>query len=508
MLATKIPETDIKAIDEAMNNAASAFIKYKKVLPEQKAIFLETIAGEIEALGDALINTASKETNLPAARLTGERARTTMQLRMFAEMVREGSWVEASIDTAIPDRSPLPKPDIRKMMIPLGPVVVFGAGNFPFAYSTAGGDTASALAAGCSVVVKAHPAHSQTSELVYKAIKTAIEKCNMPSGVFQHVQGAGFETGKALVQHPATAAVGFTGSFTGGKALYDYAHERKIPIPVFSEMGSINPVIFFPDTIEKNTESLAKMYAGSITLGMGQFCTNPGLMIAVESNALNLFLKNLSDEVAKVVPAKMLHEGIQKGYIERMQKALSQKGVELVNQSLHKSNGMEARPDDLAGQALPTIATVNGETFLKNSYLHEEVFGPYSLMVKCKNIDQLKEVWQSVTGQLTTSLMGTDKDFNDHEELIETAQGVAGRIVFNNPPTGVEVCPSMVHGGPFPASTDSRFTAVGINAVKRWVRPVCFQDCPEFLLPEELKNANPKKIWRLVNNHSGNGEVE
>jgi 2,5-dioxopentanoate dehydrogenase len=499
MLATKIPDTGINSIDEVMNNALSAFIYYKKVLPEQKAIFLETIASEIEALGDALINTASEETNLPAARLTGERSRTTMQLRMFAEMVREGGWVEASIDTALPTRTPIPKPDIRKMMIPLGPVVVFGAGNFPFAFSTAGGDTASALASGCSVVVKAHPAHSGTSELVYEAIKSAIEKCNMPSCVFQHVHGAGFETGKALVQHPATAAVGFTGSLTGGKALYDYAHERKIPIPVFSEMGSVNPVVFFQDTVEKNSESLAKMVAGSITSGMGQFCTNPGLMIAVDSNALNVFLENLSDEVVKVIPAKMLHEAISKGYSERMEKALSQKGVELVKQSPHQSNGMEA---------LPTIASVSGETFLKNSYLHEEIFGPYSLMVKCKDVNQLKEVWQSVAGQLTTSIMGTDKDFNDHAALIETAQSIAGRIVFNNAPTGVEVCPGMFHGGPFPASTDSRFTAVGINAVKRWVRPVCYQNCPEYLLPEELKNANPKKIWRLINNRHDNGDVK
>ena len=251
MLTTKTPGTAPTSINEIMLNAFDAFNEYKKVLPEQKAIFLETIANEIEALGDTLINKASEETNLPAARLTGERARTTMQLRMFATMVREGSWVEASIDTSIPDRYPVPKPDIRKMLIPLGPVIVFGASNFPFAYSTAGGDTASALAAGCSVVVKAHPAHAETSIMVYEAIKTSIEKCGMPSNVFQHVNDEGFETGKALVQHPATAAVGFTGSFSGGKALYDYAFERKNPIPVFSEMGSINPVIFFPDTLQK-----------------------------------------------------------------------------------------------------------------------------------------------------------------------------------------------------------------------------------------------------------------
>ncbi|MDQ2864310.1 MAG: aldehyde dehydrogenase (NADP(+)), partial [Bacteroidota bacterium] len=469
MLTTKNSEAAASSIDEIMLGSLSAFNEYKKVSSEQKAIFIETIAAEIEALGDVLINQASEETNLPAARLTGERGRTTMQLRMFAEMVKEGSWVEATIDSAMPDRKPAPRPDLRKLLIPLGPVIVFGASNFPFAYSTAGGDTASALAAGCSVVVKAHPAHAKTSAMVYEAIKTAIKKCNMPEHVFQHVHDEGFKTGKDLVQHPATAAVGFTGSLSGGKALYDYAFERKNPIPVFSEMGSTNPILFFPDTLEKDSEALVKMYAGSVTLGMGQFCTNPGLMLAVESSTLDTFIKNLSEEVSKFVPSKMLHEGIQNAYIEKMEKALSQKGVEVVKHDLHNSNGVKTKP---------AIASVSGETFLKNPVLHEEVFGPYSMMVKCKDADELKRVWMAVSGQLTTSLMGTDKDFKEHKDLIEEASNIAGRINFNNPPTGVEVCPSMVHGGPYPATTDSRFTAVGINSVKRWVRPVCFQNCP------------------------------
>jgi len=498
MVAEKNTETVTLSIDRIMLNSMAAFNEYKKVLPEQKATFLEVIAAEIEALGDALINQASEETNLPVPRLNGERARTTMQLRMFADMVKEGSWVDASIDASMPDRKPAPRSDLRKMLIPLGPVIVFGASNFPFAYSTAGGDTASALAAGCSVVVKAHPAHAKTSVMVYEAIKTAIKKCNMPEHVFQHVHDEGFKTGKDLVEHPATAAVGFTGSLSGGKALYDYTYERKNPIPVFSEMGSTNPILFFPDTLEKNSEELVKMFAGSITLGMGQFCTNPGLMLAVESEALNKFLEDLSLEVSKFVPSKMLHEGIQNAYIEKMEKALSQKGVEVVKHDLHNSNGIKTKP---------AIAAVNGETFLKNPILHEEVFGPYSIMVKCKDTDQLKRVWLSVSGQLTTSLMGTDRDFNEHKDLIEDASNIAGRINFNQPPTGVEVCPSMVHGGPYPATTDSRFTAVGINSVKRWVKPVCFQNCPEFLLPQELKNSNPKKIWRLVNNEHSNGDV-
>ena len=477
-------------INQVMQQAAEAFAPYKAVSPANKALFLESIADSIESLGDALIAKASEETNLPAARLTGERGRTTMQLRMFAQMLREGSWVEATIDTAVPDKNP-PKPDTRKMLFPLGPVVVFGASNFPFAYSTAGGDTASALAAGCPVVVKAHPAHLQTSIMVAGAIQKAIELTGMPVGVFQHVTDSSFEAGKSLVQHPATAAVGFTGSFTGGKALYDYEAERKNPIPVFSEMGSINPVVFLPDTLQHHAAQLAKQYAGSVTLGMGQFCTNPGLLIAVEGDGLNRFLDTLSQEINAVPPAKMLHAGIHKAYFEKMQTALKEKEVSLLSQSA-------VAPGEL--EAMPTIAVVAGNMFLKNPLLHEEVFGPYSLLVKCKDVSELKAVWTSLTGQLTTSLMGTDKDFADHQSLLEIAPSIAGRIVFNGVPTGVEVCASMVHGGPFPACTDSRFTAVGIGAVKRWVRPVCYQNCPDNLLPDALKAANPLNIWRMVNN--------
>jgi alpha-ketoglutaric semialdehyde dehydrogenase len=477
-------------INKVMQQAGEAFISYRKTSPENRAVFLETIAANIESLGDALISKASEETNLPAPRLTGERGRTTMQLRMFAQMLREGSWVDASVDTAIPDRVPA-KPDIRKMLLPMGPVVVFGASNFPFAYSTAGGDTASALAAGCPVVVKGHPAHLQTSVMVAEAIETAIKSCGMPANTFQHVSDASFEAGKALVQHETTAAVGFTGSYTGGKALYDYAAARKNPIPVFSEMGSINPVIFLPDTLDVNTESVAKNFAGSITLGMGQFCTNPGLLIAIQSDGLNRFLEILAKEIDAVVPAKMLHKGIHKAYGEKMEAALNQKGVKLLAKSSATPNGIEAQP---------SIATVEGNIFLNDPLLHEEVFGPYSLLVICKDEAELKAVWQSLAGQLTTTLMGTDKDFATHHSLLDIAPSIAGRIVFNGVPTGVDVCPSMVHGGPFPASTDSRFTAVGINAVKRWVKPVCYQSCPDGLLPDELKASNPLKIWRLVNN--------
>jgi alpha-ketoglutaric semialdehyde dehydrogenase len=479
----------IQEIDVVMKAAEKAFSLYRKVKPEEKAQFLEAIATEIESLGDALVLKASEETNLPIPRLMGERGRTTMQLRMFAAMLREGSWVDAAIDTALPGRTPLPKPDLRKMLVPLGPVIVFGASNFPLAYSTAGGDTASALAAGCPVVVKAHEAHAETSAMVFSAIQKAIVHCNMPEKVVQHVYG-GNETGKALVQHPETAAVGFTGSTGGGMALVSYSHERKVPIPVFSEMGSVNPVIFLPDTLAKNTASLASSFASSVTLSMGQFCTNPGLLMSVASGDLDNFLKQLDEEIIKVKPARMLHAGIHKAYIEKMKHALEQPGVQ-------HSNTM-AVTGEL--EALPNIAQVSGKRFLENPVLHEEIFGPYSIMVKCSDMDELKLAWKAVSGQLTTTLVGTDKDFQEHAELVDIAEQIAGRVLFNGVPTGVEVCPSMVHGGPYPATSDSRFTAVGTHSVKRWVRPVCFQGAPDYLLPEELKNSNDNKILRLVNN--------
>lgn len=485
--------SNLNQIEQVMQQASVAFETYRHTGPENKALFLEAIANNIEALGEALIQQASAETHLPAARLTGERGRTTMQLRMFAQMLREGSWVEATIDTAIPDKTPA-RPDLRKMLVPLGPVVVFGASNFPFAYSTAGGDTASALAGGCPVVVKAHPAHLETSVMVAGAIQAAIEQTGMPAHTFQHVSDASFEAGKALVQHPHTCAVGFTGSYSGGRALYDYAAARKNPIPVFSEMGSINPVVFLPDTLQKNAESLAKQYAGSITLGMGQFCTNPGILIALEGDELNSFADLLAKEIALVVPAKMLHAGIHTAYTANREKALQQKGVTVLANASAATSGIEAQA---------TVATVTGAEFLASPQLHEEVFGPYSLLVKCKNETELKAVWTSLAGQLTTTVMATDADLNNHAGLIETACSIAGRIVFNGVPTGVEVCASMVHGGPFPASTDGRFTAVGINAVKRWVRPVCYQNCPDSFLPDALKAANPLKIWRLLDNQWG-----
>ena len=479
--------TSLPEIDLVMEQSMQSFLEYKKIDPKQRAAFLERIAFEIEALGEVLIQTTQVETNLPEARLLGERGRTTMQLRMFAAMLLEGSWVEASVDHALPERVPA-KPDIRKMLVPIGSVVVFGASNFPYAYSTAGGDTASALAAGNTVVVKAHPAHLKTSQLIASAIEKAIAFCRMPTHTFQHVTASSFEIGKALVQQTNTSAVGFTGSFSGGRALYDYAAVRPRPIPVFSEMGSTNPVLLLPHALELNAETIAKQYAGSITLGVGQFCTNPGLLIGVKSGSLDTFKSTLTAAIHQVPAAKMLHQGILSAYQKNRSKALSTNGVHSLTN--------EIAPNEL--DATPIIAMVAGADFLANEHLKEEVFGPYALLIECTDMEQVKQVWKSVSGQLTTSLMGTDKDFELHPDLIEIASSIAGRVLLNGVPTGVDVCASMVHGGPFPATTDSRFTAVGINAVKRWVRPVCYQNCPDHLLPDALKESNPLAIKRMV----------
>ncbi|UXE68167.1 MAG: aldehyde dehydrogenase (NADP(+)) [Chryseotalea sp. WA131a] len=477
--------------DTILRASHTAFQQYKKVTGTDKAIFLDALAAEIEALGQPLIAKAMEETNLPEARLVGERGRTCNQLRQFAALVKEGSWVEARIDTATPDRAPLPKPDLRKMMVPLGPVVVFGASNFPFAYSTAGVDTASALAAGCSVVLKAHPAHPQTSEMVASAIAKAIAKTKIPNDVFLHVQDSSFETGKALVQHPLTKAVGFTGSFSGGKALYDYATQRSEPIPVFAEMGSINPVFIFPGALKVRSEKIAETYAASITQGVGQFCTNPGLLLGLENAELEVFKKQLSEKMKLIAPGTMLHPGIANNYSKNRAKALEQTGVQLLAES-------NERPKE--NQATSTLATVRATDFAANHLLVEEVFGPYSLLVTANTIEELKTAAAKIPGQLTATIIGEDEDLVTYVDFIDLIKEKAGRVIINGVPTGVEVCPSMHHGGPFPATTDSRFTSVGTDAIKRFVRPVSFQNFPQHLLPAELKDENPLGIWRLVNN--------
>lgn len=483
-------DATISEINNVMEAAWKAFHVYRKYSLKQRADFMRTISKEIENLGDELLIVTGRETNLPEARLRNERARTMYQLTSYADACESGEWLEARIDRAVTDKNP-PKPDIRKMLVPLGPVVVFGASNFPFAYSTAGGDTATAFAAGCPVIVKAHPAHPQTSQLVTSAILKAAEICNMPNGVFAHVHGVNFEAAKALVSHPYAKAVGFTGSYSGGKQLFDWANQRKEPIPLFAEMGSINPVFLLPEKLSSSAADIAKMYAGSITLGVGQFCTNPGLIIGIEGEVLQTFIHDLGKAIQQMPPAAMLHAGIVKAYKENKGNALLQEEVHLV---------AESAIDVKENEGLPTIATANGQAFLNNPVLHQEVFGPYSLIIRCKDKNEMIEVAKHLEGQLTSTLMATENDIKNNDELVEAVKNICGRFILNGIPTGVEVCLSMHHGGPFPATTDSRFTSVGADAIKRFARPIAFQNWPNELLPDELKDENPLEIWRTVNN--------
>jgi len=482
-----------ETINQVMEEAWNAFHIYRNQSLKQRADLMRQIAIEIENLGDLLLQTAMAETNLPEARLRVERTRTIFQLTSYAAHCESGQWLDARIDTGDANRVPA-KPDIRKMLVPLGPVVVFGASNFPFAYSTAGGDTACALAAGCPVIVKAHPAHPKTSALVASAIINAVASQGLPKGVFAHVHGASSAVGEALIKHPHTKAVGFTGSFAGGKQLFDWGNQRKEPIPVFAEMGSVNPVFLLPEKLKLSSIEIAQQLAASITLSVGQFCTNPGIMIGIKGEALDIFLNELSELIKKTIPAPMLHEGIHKNYLEKRAKALSGTLVSI-----------KAVADIEAGsnEGIPTIATCSAKTFLENPLLQEEVFGPYSLLVCCDNADEMTMIANNLSGQLTATVMATENDVTLHSTLIEQVKNICGRFIFNGVPTGVEVCLSMQHGGPFPASTDSRFTSVGADGIRRFARPIAFQNWPDELLPDELKESNPLKIWRTVNNEPG-----
>jgi len=493
----KYIDATLQEINAAMKLSWHAFTAYKKKNLKERAGFLRTIASELEKAASELIVAAQNETNLEEARLRIELKRTIFQLTSYARACEEGTWLDIRIDTANANRNP-PKPDLRKMLVPLGPVVVFGASNFPFAYSTAGGDTASALAAGCPVVVKAHPAHAHTSELVAKAVHSAAQKCGIPKEVFIHLHGASFEVGKALVQHVHTKAVGFTGSFEGGKALFDLANRRAVPIPVFAEMGSANPVFILPEKLKNDVEAIATMYAASITQSAGQFCTNPGILVAVKSDALDVFKTMLEEKISKVPPAKMLHAGIAKSFHQKRSDALSLKGVNIISTALKTASEDES---------IPTLAEVAAKAFLENRQLHKEVFGPFSLIVICDGMEDMMQVAHAIEGQLTTTLMATVEEVKNNSELVIALQNICGRFILNGVPTGVEVALSMHHGGPFPATTDSRFTAVGADAIKRFARPLCFQNWSNDLLPDELRNENALGLWRTVNNELTRAKV-
>ncbi len=469
--------------------AGKAFSVYRNKTGKEKALFLETIADEILNLGDALIARCCAETGLPEGRITSERGRTMGQLKLFAQVVREGSWVDARIENAIPDREPVPKPDIRSMLKALGPVGIFGASNFPLAFSVAGGDTASALAAGCPVVVKAHPAHPGTCELVAGAIMKAATKCSMPEGVFSMVHGKSTEVGMAIVNHPLIKAIAFTGSYKGGKALYDAAARRPEPIPVYAEMGSVNPVFILSESMVQKYEEIAAGFVGSVTLGTGQFCTNPGVLIHEKSEAADKFKHVVKEHIEKLDASTMLTRDIHIAYKKGLSRLESQQGVQVLARGKDDGNGIKGTPE---------IVSVDSGTFLNNKALQEEVFGPSSVHVEAKTKDEFVEIVKNMDGHLTTSLFATEEDLKNNSELISILEQKVGRLIVNGFPTGVEVCHAMVHGGPFPATTDSRTTSVGTRAILRFARPVSYQGFPDLMLPDELKNSNPLHIWRMV----------
>lgn len=479
-----------KEINEAISKATSAFEIYKKISFEKKAEFLDTIADEIMQL-DELVQRAHFETGLPETRITNERGRTVGQLKLFASLLREGSFVEAIIDTALPDRKPLPRSDLRRMMHPIGTVAVFAASNFPLAFSTAGGDTASALAAGCPVIVKAHSSHLGTNELVATAIINAAQKCNMPDGVFSSLIGEGSQLGQQLVKHPQIKAVGFTGSFRGGMALLKAAiNEREEPIPVYAEMSSINPVLVLPNKIKQDVDAVASQLSASITLGVGQFCTNPGLLYVLKDENTETFIQKLAEAMQQVLPATMLNQTICGAYYKERQQLLSTQGVEAV------LTGNEDK-EDYKGSASLTKTTA--KNFSENTSLQNEVFGPSSLVVLGENENDLKTTLQSLHGQLTATVIGTADDLKQFQGCIEILTSKVGRVIYNGVPTGVEVSHAMMHGGPFPATTYSHFTSVGTEAIKRFLRPVCYQDWPQEFLPDALKDENPLRIMRKLN---------
>lgn len=482
------PDATSEQIAAAAEAAQSAFHTYAQTSPELRAQFLDAIADSVHE-APALLETAAQESALPMPRLEGERARTVGQLRMFASLLREGSWVDARIDCAQPERKPLPKPDLRRMLQPLGPVAVFGASNFPLAFSVAGGDTASALAAGNPVVVKAHPAHPATSEIAAQAIRDAASRCGLPEGVFSMVHGSSPKVSVALVQHPAITAVGFTGSLKAGRALFDAAAGRPDPIPVFAEMGSLNPMFLLPDAVVQRGETIAQGLATSVTLGVGQFCTKPGLVFAVRGKELEAFKEHLSAQLNAASAGTMLHVGIARAFQE------SCSHLQAFPEFKVFANGSPSGTEREAGAM---GACVSYEDFLKRPELTEEVFGPFVLLVECPDEKSLLQAAGSLNGQLTATVHSDVPDSPLVHELMQCLSHRAGRLILNGFPTGVEVCPSMHHGGPYPSTTDARYTSVGTAAIFRFARPVSYQNFPQALLPDALKDNNPLHITRLV----------
>lgn len=480
-------------VDEACALAWAAFDPYRAAPLEQRAAFLERIAANIEALGDELIERAHAETGLPVGRLQGERGRTTGQLRLFARVVRDGLWLDARIDQPLPDRTPAPRPGLRQRHIPLGPVAVFGASNFPLAFSVAGGDTASALAAGCPVVVKAHRAHLGTSELVGRAVQDAVRESGLPEGVFSCLFGSGFTTGEALVADPRIRAVGFTGSRSGGVSLMKTAAGRPEPIPVYAEMSSINPVLIMPGALAARPQDIAKGFLASLTLGAGQFCTNPGLVFIIGGEGQDDFMAATHAALVEAPAATMLTPGIHKAYSDGVGKLAGNAAVELVGRGV--AGGLN--------QAQAHLFSVTADQLIADPDLREEVFGPSSLVVRCASVDDMRRALEGLEGQLTITIQMEGADADAVRDLLPTLERKAGRLLVNGFPTGVEVSDAMVHGGPYPSTSDGRSTSVGTLAIRRFLRPVCYQDFPEGLLPDEIADGNPLGLWRLVDGQLG-----
>ncbi|WFC60573.1 aldehyde dehydrogenase (NADP(+)) [Pseudomonas sp. REST10] len=485
-----LPYTFIQAtpeeVDAAAQAAAAAYPLYRNLSAVRRAEFLEAIADEIDALGDDFVALVTRETALPAARIQGERGRTSGQMRLFAKVLRRGDFYGARIDRAQPERQPLPRPDLRQYQIGVGPVAVFGASNFPLAFSTAGGDTASALAAGCPVVFKAHSGHMATAECVADALIRAAEKTGMPKGVFNMIFGGG--VGEILVKHPAIQAVGFTGSLKGGRALCDMAAARPQPIPVFAEMSSVNPVIVLPGALKARGATVAKELAGSVVLGCGQFCTNPGLVIGIRSAEFSEFVAGLADAIGAQPAQTMLNAGTLRSYAN---------GVAQLNG--HARVSRLAGNEQAGNQAQPQLFKADVSMLLEGDHLlQEEVFGPTTIVVEVADSAELTRALQSMHGQLTATLIAERDDLEAFRDLLPLLEVKAGRVLLNGYPTGVEVCDAMVHGGPYPATSDARGTSVGTLAIHRFLRPVCYQNYPDDVLPQALQNANPLGIQRLV----------
>ena len=462
-------------VDQAVRAAEEAFWTYGCTTREARAEFLDAIADEIEARAEAITEIGTQETGLPEARLNGERGRTTGQLRLFASHIRSGEYLDRRHDAALPDRAPLPRPDLRMMQRPIGPVAVFGASNFPLAFSTAGGDTAAALAAGCPVVVKGHGAHPGTGEIIAEAIHAAIARCNMPAGVFSLVQGGKRDVGQALVQHPLIKAVGFTGSLAGGRALFDLCAQRPEPIPFFGELGSVNPMFMLPAAIASRGADLGRAWAGSLAMGAGQFCTNPGIAVVIEGSEADAFVEAARVALSETVAQVMLTEGIAAAYASGADKMGKQAGVQDLLTSMCGRR-----------EAKPFLFKVAAADWIGNHVLAEEVFGPLGLVVVARDADEMVSLARSFGGQLTATLHLDDADAVLGRRLMPILERKAGRVLANGFPTGVEVCDAMVHGGPYPASTNFGATSVGTLSIRRFLRPVCYQNIPTALLPDDL----------------------